>query len=219
MKKLLIFGISVIASLMLTLTVARAGCPPPSPTDYPMIPWIGPFTYGPINYPAGTSCMISVEWCWRTTPWNGGEIEIYIGAVTYTGVCHATVPLDLSNTIKDMSLEIITNVHPWTTTDGGAGHPILDVIPPCPAQSTTRYRILHASCYTPLYAFPTGFTRREPCDVMPITGSCEQFWTLCWNTSVIPNVLQETVTAYVNNGATCPEKMEGTNYNCQLVCP
>ncbi|MBI3258863.1 MAG: hypothetical protein HYZ54_05245 [Ignavibacteriae bacterium] len=226
MKKLLIFGVTVVASLMLSLTVARAGCPPPSPTDYPMIGWLGTYTAGPINYPAGSSCFITFEWCWRTTPWNGGEIEIYIGAVSSTGPCGAALTTDFSATMGDMALEIIKNYHPWTTADGGAGHPITSPIPPCPQQSSAIYRIIHRSCYSGIINFPSG-ARRDPCDDLT-AGYCQQFWTLCWDFSGSSPVLRETLTGLEVNGPACSGvyNIEGEykfgeliNFGCSEVCP
>lgn len=78
MKKLILFGFVVLMSFSIGISNVSAQCPTPAPNDHPGVPFIGPFTSS-VESPAGSGCFMSFEYCWRVTPWNGGEVEIYIG--------------------------------------------------------------------------------------------------------------------------------------------
>lgn len=135
---------------------AFAQCPTPAPDDYPLIPFIGPTTVSIVT-PLGSGCTMTFQYCWRTTPF--GDIEIYIGAISTNpngSPCNSLDdPNNVTNYINIASRAVIVDLHPWHTTDGGAGHTIQDTIFPCPKLSKPIYRILSASCYSVTFFDPT----------------------------------------------------------------
>lgn len=221
MKKVFLFGVAVLLSLTLGLTVANAQCPTPGPNDYPNIPFI-PGNPNPITIqtPMGSGCTMTFSWCWRTTPFNGGEVEIYIGAISRSAGCTGT--FDINNLIRIASREVIVNQHPWTTQNGGAGFTINTPVPPCPELSSTIYRILNASCYSDQFFDPnTGNWVRNPCG-NGNNGRCEEAWRVC--REQLPDGtwhLNETLVSVVNNGATCPattNNASGQPIPCTRIC-
>ncbi len=206
MKKLILFGFVVLLSFTIGISNISAQCPTPAPNDYPGVPFIGPFI-DQVESPAGSGCFMFFEYCWRVTPWNGGEVEIYIGAQWAGPGCSGI--WNINDVVRDASRKIIRDLHPWTTTASGTGAPFTPIIPPCTGPngeqqlSNTIYRILSASCYSTSY-FNGNATLRTPCGDGN-EGRCEEGWRLCWET--LPNgdvVLKETIISRINNGATCP---------------
>lgn len=191
----------VLSGAFLTFSNATAQCPTPAPNDYPNKPFFGVYT-DMIETPLGSGCFTTFEWCWRTTPYNGGEVEIYIGKISRSGNCG---PYDINDLIRVCARFVIVVEKPWETIDGGAGHTINTEIPPCPALSRLIYRILHASCYSePFFDPNTGNIVRTPCG-NGNNGRCEEAWRVCWE--LLPDGtphLNETLVEIVNNGATCP---------------
>ncbi|MFN8361027.1 MAG: hypothetical protein U0264_14020 [Candidatus Kapaibacterium sp.] len=211
----------IAVALLLSLTClqsANAQCPTPAPNDYPNIPFIGSYSTT-IESPLGSGCFITFQWCWRTTPFNGGEVEIYIGAISRGHGC--TGSYDMNDLIRIASRHLIVNLHPWTSTDGGMGAAVNTPIPPCPAMSKTIYRILHASCYSEEFFDPTTATWvRTPCGNGNI-GRCEEQWRVCYEYVNGVKQLNETLVSIVNNGATCPATTHdaaGNPIPCLRIC-
>ena len=107
MKKLILFGFVVLLSFTIRISNISAQCPTPAPNDYPGVPFIGPFT-DQVESPVGSGCFMFFEYCWRVTPWNGGEVEIYIGAQWPGPGCSGT--WNINTVIRDASRKIIKDV-------------------------------------------------------------------------------------------------------------
>lgn len=222
MNRIIFFSASlliILAGIFGIFSSASAQCPTPAPNDYSNIPFIqaGPTT---VETPLGSGCFMTFYWCWRTTPFNGGEAEIYIGAISRSGNCSET--FDVNELIRIAARQVIVVEHPWTSQDGGAGHAVQTPIPPCPALSKTMYRILHASCYSEAFFDPnTGKITRRPCGDGN-QGRCEEVWRVCWE--ILPDGthhLNETLVEIINNGATCPattNNASGQPVPCLRIC-
>ncbi len=208
----------VLSGTFLTFSNVTAQCPAPAPNDYPWIPFLSESAVT-IETPLGSGCFTTYEWCWRSTPFNGGEVEIYIGKISRSGNCG---PYDINDLIRIAARYVIVEAKPWESRDGGAGHTINIKIPPCPAQSRLIYRILHSSCYSiEFFDKNLGRTTRIPCGDGN-NGRCEEAWRVCWE--LLPDGtphLNETLVEIVNNGATCPattNNVSGQPVPCLRIC-
>ncbi|MBK9247899.1 MAG: hypothetical protein IPM69_07260 [Ignavibacteria bacterium] len=217
MRTFTLIAVAMLLSLSF-LQSTNAQCPTPAPNDYPNIPFIGTNTTT-LETPMGSGCFITFQWCWRTTPFNDGEVEIYIGAISRSTGC--TGPFNMNDLIRIAARFVIVDEHPWTTTNGGAGKPVDTPIPPCPALSKTMYRILHASCYSEEFFDPTTANIvRTPCGNGNI-GRCEEVWRVCFEFINGLWHLNENLVSIVNNGATCPattNNAAGRPIRCQRIC-